>query len=560
MPAPVVVHPSEEWDKSDGPWANFALQVGTPPQNVQVHISIAEKETWVVGAGGCNTSMIEPIPDCANSRGELFQPLNSSSWQYASSVWQNEGFFYLSEQLTRDLGTNAMGEYGYESVGLSFRGESGPALNKTVVAAFNATDFVIGQFGVNPNSISFTSENDNSSQLNDQTPSFLSRLHDEGHVPSRSFSFTAGSHARKTSNKNAFGSFIFGGYDSSLKGDNDMSFGFLNNENRELTVGVQSITKDGSTNLLATPILAALDSSQPNIWLPLEACQAFEQAFNLTWNSTAKQYLLDSASHDRLLKENSNVTFRLANNGDFGGENIDIVLPFSAFDLKRRDSTSTFQPYFPLKRAHNDSQASFTSEKSLKLLSILQIALGRAFFQEAYLIADYDKRTFSLSQRRWSDDAQDIVPIPLPPRKPLPDGAIAGIVVGVVMGVGIVVAALIWWFRRRRATIIESRRSSTIKVEPSTPATIESKIFELGEAGNVYIPLQEQQVRVHEMPSTPGAMELDGSGNVYIPPREQQPRVHEMPAEGPMYELAAESLQCELEGTPRPKENPLETK
>lgn len=128
------------------------------------------------------------------------------------------------------------------------------------------------------------------------------------------------------------------------------------------------------------------------------------------------------------------------------------------------------------------------------------------------------------------------------------------------MGVGIVVAALVWWFRRRRATIIESRRSSTIKAEPSTPATIESKIFELSEAGNVYIPPQEQQVRVHELPSTPGAMELDGSGNVNITPKEQQPRVHEMPAEGPMYELAAESQQCELEGTPPPKKSPRETK
>lgn len=187
----------------------------------------------------------------------------------------------------------------------------------------------------------------------------MSRLHGEGEVPSRSFSFTAGSYSRKTTNKNVFGSFIFGGYDSSLKGDNDMSFDFLNDENRELTVGVQAITKDGSTDLLPAPILAALDSSQPNIWLPLEACQAFEQAFNLTWNSTAEQYLLDSASHARLFEENPSVTFRLGNTGD-SEENIDILLPFSAFDLTRKDSTSTSQPYFPLKRAEKVSQASFT--------------------------------------------------------------------------------------------------------------------------------------------------------------------------------------------------------
>ncbi|KAK0609010.1 hypothetical protein DIS24_g12591 [Lasiodiplodia hormozganensis] len=352
MPAPVVVHPSQEWDKSDGPWASFALQIGTPPQQVQVHISIAEKETWVVGAGGCAKSLPDPIPDCNKSRGRLFQPQDSSTWQLAASVDNPEGFFTLSEQLTRDLGTNADGEYGYESVGLSFNGEPGPGVKKTVVAAFNTTQFAIGQFGVNPNNISFTENN--------YTKSFLSRLHEEGKVPSRSFGFTAGSYARKTRNKNVLGSFIFGGYDASLKGDNDMSFDFLVDENKELTVAVQAITKDGSTDLLPTPILAALDSSQSNIWLPREACRAFERAFGLTWDSTAQQYLLNSTLHNRLFEENANVTFRLANNGDAGGENIDIVLPYSAFNLTRRNSTSAPQPYFPLKIAENASQASFT--------------------------------------------------------------------------------------------------------------------------------------------------------------------------------------------------------
>lgn len=104
------------------------------------------------------------------------------------------------------------------------------------------------------------------------------------------------------------------------------------------------------------------------------------------------------------------------------------------------------------------------------------------------------------------------------------------------MGVGIVAASLLWWFRCRRATIIESRRSSTIKAEPSTPGTIESKVFELSEAGNEYIP------RVYEMPSTPGVIGPGEAGNVYIPPQEQQARAHEMPStpvEVPRYEMEA---------------------
>lgn len=75
---------------------------------MQLHISIAEKETWVVGSEGCNKSIVGPVPDdCAKSRGRLFKPQDSRTWQLEASV-DPEGFFNLSEQLTRDLGTNAV--------------------------------------------------------------------------------------------------------------------------------------------------------------------------------------------------------------------------------------------------------------------------------------------------------------------------------------------------------------------------------------------------------------------------------------------------------------------
>lgn len=183
-----------------------------------------------------------------------------------------------------------------------------------------------------------------------------------GNVPSLSYSFTAGSAGRRNINKNALGSFTFGGYDASLKGASNMSFDFAQNEGRELVVAVQSITKGndsgGTTELLQDPIFAALDSSQPNIWLPEKVCQNFEKAFNLTWNATAEQYLVDATLHDRLVEENSSVTFTLGNSGS-GGPTTDIVLPYSAFDLSMANSTSDSQPYFPLKRADNDTQVCF---------------------------------------------------------------------------------------------------------------------------------------------------------------------------------------------------------
>lgn len=131
------------------------------------------------------------------------------------------------------------------------------------------------------------------------------------------------------------------------------------------------------------------------------------------------------------------------------------------------------------------------------------------------------------------------------------------------MGVGVVAAALFWWLRRRRATVMESRRISIIKEEPSTPATVELKGTELGELEDANPFRQEQQTHFHEIPSTPGAIELGGSGNVYIPRQEQQACVHEMPstpAEAPRYELAAEPQRYELEGTQHARESLPETK
>ncbi|OJD34146.1 acid protease [Diplodia corticola] len=359
-PAPVVVQSSQEWDGIDGPWSSFVLQVGTPAQQVRVDISIEGQETWVVAPTGCSGS----TSDCAKQRGGVFDSADSSTWQSTTTIWNNSGIYELSGLITESLGIDGNGEYGFDTVGLSFGGESGPALDHTIVATFNTTDFYIGQFGASPNPTYFTVSNDNSSALDDPQESFLSMLKRTGRVPSLSYSFTAGSYARRNTIKNALGSFIFGGYDASLKGPADLSFDFAPNQGRELVVGIQSITassqNNGTVDLLPESVFAALDSSQPNIWLPLAACQKFESAFNLTWNATAEQYLVDSTLHDRLATENPNITFRLGNGGS-GGPTTDIVLPYSAFDLTMTNSTSDAQPYFPLKRAANDTQVSLST-------------------------------------------------------------------------------------------------------------------------------------------------------------------------------------------------------
>lgn len=95
--------------------------------------------------------------------------------------------------------------------------------------------------------------------------------------------------------------------------------------------------------------------------------------------------------------------------------------------------------YFPIRRAANDSQ----------------YTLGRAFLQEAYVVADYERSNFSIHQVVFDSQAQNIVAIHAPnstlidtsPKKDqfLSAGAIAGIVIGVVAAVALL-GALAWVF------------------------------------------------------------------------------------------------------------------
>jgi hypothetical protein len=177
---------------------------------------------------------------------------------------------------------------------------------------------------------------------------------------------------------------IFGGYDTSRFVPNNVHFTLSADVTRDIVVGVQSILHTGSTTteLLPTPIYAFVESTDPNIWLPVESCLLFEKVFGLTWDDSTSMYLLNDTQYSILSNSDPTVTFRLAVS-TAGGMTGDITLPFKAFGLRANYPyvpQSTY--YFPLKRASNSSQ----------------YTLGRVFLQEAYLTVDYDRKNFSLSQ------------------------------------------------------------------------------------------------------------------------------------------------------------------
>lgn len=125
-----------------------------------------------------------------------------------------------------------------------------------------------------------------------------------------------------------------------------------------------------------------VDSLLPEIWLPMEACQALENSLGIIWDEPSQYYLLNDATHDRLLRAQSTLTFTISGDLDKGVA-INITLPYSALDLQLTSplvAKTTY--YFPVKRAKEPSQ----------------YLLGRTFLQDAHIVVDYDRGTFNLGQ------------------------------------------------------------------------------------------------------------------------------------------------------------------
>lgn len=220
-------------------------------------------------------------------------------------------------------------------------------------------------------------------------------------------------------NNRVLGSLTLGGYDESKFYTNDVRFKFHPEDIRDLTVNLDAITynlttssgsssrkevqSETSKHLLQSPIPVFLDSSTPYIHLPLSACLAFEQAFNLTYHNSSQLYLLDENQHSSLLAVNPTITFHLKD--PVTNVTIPIALPYSAFDLEvsyplvageGKENWDTKSRYFPLKRTDDESQH----------------ALGRVWFQEAYVVADYERSQFMVAQSRWDAGVKkSIVPI-----------------------------------------------------------------------------------------------------------------------------------------------------
>ena len=111
----------------------------------------------------------------------------------------------------------------------------------------------------------------------------------------------------------------------------DVAFGA--DFSRDLLVHLQSVTYSGNNgegSLLTDSIYIFIDSMVAQIWLPVDACKQYEDAFSLTWNASARFYYISEDTHSALVSQNPTFTFTFGS----GGKTVDMSLPYAAFDLE----------------------------------------------------------------------------------------------------------------------------------------------------------------------------------------------------------------------------------
>lgn len=174
-PSPVSIPVRTDWFGYDGNWSPVSIRVGTPPQWVDLFVSTASQETWVIGNGGCDGTS-----ECLTKRGGVFQ-------SNASSTWANQGPFVLG--LDPQLGFSGNGIYGFDNISLSDE----ISVPSQVVGVINTTEYWLGFFGLGVEPTNFTSAD---------KPTFLdSMVETMSLIPSHSYGYTAGAYYRKLYDK-----------------------------------------------------------------------------------------------------------------------------------------------------------------------------------------------------------------------------------------------------------------------------------------------------------------------------------------------------------------------
>ncbi|KAK0388579.1 hypothetical protein NLU13_4822 [Sarocladium strictum] len=529
--APVALT-GTDWLGVDGNWSSITFRVGEPPQEVNLLVSTALSEVWVISAGGC-----EPKdPTCINARGGVFDSSSSEDWK-DMGTWQL-GLNYPGYEANGAYGTDKLNAHG--SI---YDGDF--SMSGVLVSAINTTNYFNGYFGLGIATGNFNDEV--------ADPPMVQAVKKFGRIPSYTYGYTAGA-----SYKDQPASLTLGGFDKARFVDHPTKFVLSQRDDlpHVLVRGIR-LAKDGIDSVPEArgnqtvpasswneSFSALIDSTTPYLWLPEDVCEQLANKLNLTYDDDFDLYTMTNDKYNEYMNSDDlSLTFSLSgidNHDDFGSPLeapgvVNISIPLRAF-------VGTLQypfmggasiaygdpavPYFTLRKAPNNST----------------YVIGRAFLQEAYIVTQYDQRQFAIYEARFPKEpirgaqietigqgANSPYPGPESDGGPsgLTTGAIAGIVVGAVAAC--VLAALVWLLCRRRrkarsptpADSIDEAKATGSSAIPDIPTSPLSKLWTRlrgrpstalteSEKPPPIAPAEAAHGEIYELPAPVPPVELDG--------------------------------------------------
>ncbi|KAK0618821.1 aspartic peptidase domain-containing protein [Immersiella caudata] len=394
-----------------------------------------------------------------------------------------------------------------------------------------------------------------------QGVSILEQMKSQGHIKTNSFGLHLGSVPLDQK-----GSLILGGYDEARVvgpvAAFEMVLGhpilFLNNVALGVETGAHHFTAEPAPiwqgdavdavavqlggrqgNIILNP-----NPAVPGIYLPAPTCENAAKYLPVKYDNNTGYYLWDTSEphYEPLINSAAYLAFTFA---DHQARNVTIKIPMKLLNLTLdKPITQAPTPYFP---CHDVERVDGYWE------------LGRAFLQGAFFGVNFDRNFTYLAQapgpamrqsivRPYDSQGSPMISLPEeafvdswlaswpsavatePPQKSLSGGAIAGVVIGMIAGLGLIGGALFFFWRRRRDE--KERRDQ----EPDSKS--DSDVKEMGsetgvqEAADTPVLELESPVKVpvSEAPTSPGVYEM-GTPLAFGSEAPTSPGVYEMPAE-----------------------------
>ncbi|KAI2625072.1 acid protease [Hypoxylon sp. NC1633] len=487
-------------DIPDSFMRGIAATIGTPPQNIVLLPWPDLNNTWIYDSQAyCDSSIIWNDVICQVRRGNYYHENNSSTWMKADDIAAAGGAIIETESHGSELGVGKLIDSSLGGIDtLSF----GPAKNLTDVAvgiprlSWDHGYTILHAMGMGSNS------------------TILNALLETGQIGSRVWSIFWG--RMWLDNESVVdGSIVFGGFDQQkIIGRNyTQPLDFSNDTGcwTGMKVHISKIQLNVRTgedvDLLETGIDACIVPQRQNLLAaPGSVTDAFELATGMISHDISYGLHWSSRLYDVVNTTDSDLTISLSTG-------LDVRIPNNQYLV----------PHVDIDR--NGSRIFNTSEKELliNLAGDQPGTLGRYFLTAAYLMVDLDSHTFTLWQANPTADSE-LVPVvgtrlecgngtssPSSGTEPpdpssitettsgLSGGSIAGIVIGTVAGLAILVLGILFVLRQRE---IGGHVSQVSELSSNDTKKLHSPVHGLRRSPRVLSELSGQDHYTYELDGT----------------------------------------------------------